>query len=126
MYRSTAHKSDHELVVSTFCFQIKAKRRQAGGKRYRTTNLPSSFKASYQDALQNTTLILDQDDANVPWNSFKQSIQKACEVLPAAPKSSDPDWITDEVCNLPRTKQKAWIALKNATSDDFPLPQRQV
>ena len=50
---------------------------------------------------------------------FKFSIQKACESLPPAPKISDPDWITDEVRNLSRKKQEAWVCVKNAPSNDI-------
>ena len=56
---------------------------------------------------------------NAHWDSFKSSIQKACESRPPAPKISDPDWITDEVRNLSRKKKEAWAHLRNAPPQDI-------
>ena len=55
---------------------------------------------------------------NSLWGILKSSIYKACESLPPAPKSSDPDWVTDEVRNLSKKKQKAWVSLKKAPLQD--------
>ena len=55
---------------------------------------------------------------NSLWDIFKSSIYKSCESLPPAPKSSDPDWVTDEVRNLSKKKQKAWVSLKKAPLQD--------
>ena len=41
-------ESNHELVVSTLCFKIKAKRRHTGTSRYQTTNVSTSRQAGYQ------------------------------------------------------------------------------
>ena len=120
VYHSTLHESDHELVVSTLHFKIKVKRKQSRSLHYKTTNLPSSCKASYQSVLAET---FDKSDPtstlNSVWDTFKFSNLKACESLPPAPKISDPDWITDEVCHLFRKKQEAWVRLKNAPSKDI-------
>ena len=51
-------------------------------------------------------------------NTFKSTIQKACECLPPAPNVNNPDWITDEFINLSRKKCDAWLKLKNAASQD--------
>ena len=121
VYRSTLHESDHELVISSLRFKIKAKRRQARTLRYETMNVPSSCKASYQSVLSETLNNSDQSSlVNPLWNNFKSSIHKACESLPPSQQHSDPDWITDEVCNLSRKKQEAWLRLKNAHSQDTP------
>ena len=120
MYRLTLHESDHKLVMSTLHFKIKVKRRQSRSLRYQTTNLPASSKASYQSVLAETFDNSDQNSTlNSVWDSFKFSILKACESQPPAPKIGDPDWITDEVRNLSRKKQGAWVCLKNAPSNDI-------
>ena len=62
---------------------------------------------------------------NSLWNTFKSSIHKACESLPPSPRTSDPDWITDEVRNLSKKKQEAWIHLKNAPLQDTPHLQSE-
>ncbi|MDA8001968.1 MAG: reverse transcriptase domain-containing protein [Alphaproteobacteria bacterium] len=119
VYRSTLHESDHELVVSSLRFKIKVKRRQTSNPRYQTTNVPLSCKASYRSTLSEAFDQTDQSSSmNSLWDIFKSSIYKACESLPPAPKSSDPDWVTDEVRNLSKKKQKAWVSLKNAPLQD--------
>ena len=82
-------------------------------------NVSTSHQAGYQSVLAESFYKFDQTSSiNAQWNSFKSSIQKACKSLPAAPRSSDPDWITNEVHNLSRKKKAAWICLKNALSQD--------
>ena len=119
VYRSTLHESDHELVVSSLHFKIKAKRRQRSNMRYQTTNVPLSCKASYRSILSEAFIQSDQTSSvNSLWDTFKSSIHKACESLPPSPRTNDPDWITDEVHNLSKKKQEAWIRLKNAPLQD--------
>ena len=119
VYRSTLNESDHKFV-STLCFKIKAKHKQTRSLHYQTTNLPSSYKANYQSVLAKTFDKSDQTSTlNSEWDTFKFSIQKACESLPSAPKISDPDWITNEVRNLSRKKQESWVCFKNAPSNDI-------
>ena len=118
VYCSTLHESDHELVLSTLCFKIKVKPRQTSTMHYQTTNLPSPYRVSYQSSLAES--LNDQlSTVTSLWDTFKTSIQKACESLPPVPRSSDPDWVTNEVCNLSCKKQEAWIHLKNAPSQDM-------
>ena len=118
VYRLTLHESDHELVLSTLCFKIKAKCRQTSATRYQTTNLPYPYLVSYQSALAES-LNDHLSTVTSPWDTFKTSIQKTCESLPPAPRTSDPDWVTDKVRNLSCKKQEAWIHLKNAPSQDI-------
>ena len=114
VYRSTFHESDHELVVSTLCFKIKAKRRHTGTSHYQTTNISTSHQAGYQSVLAKSFDKFDQSSSiNAQWNSFKLSIQKACKSLLPAPRGGDPDSITNEVCNLSKEKKEAWVRLKN-------------
>ena len=119
VYRSTFHESDHELIVSTLRFKIKAKRRHTGTSRYQTTNISTSYQAGYQSILAESFDKCDQTSSvNAQWDSFKSSIQKACKSLPPAPTSSDPDWITNEVRDLSRKKKEAWVRLKNPPPQD--------
>ena len=75
VYRSTLHESDHELVLSTLRFKIKAKRRQTSSSRYQTTNLPSTYRVSYQSALAESFNASDQlTTVNSLWDTFKSSI----------------------------------------------------
>ena len=107
VYRSTFHESDHELVVSTLRFKIKAKRRHTGTSRYQTTNISTSYQAGYQSILAESFDKCDQTSSiNAQWNSFKSSIQKACKSLPPAPTSSYPDWITMKSATSPGRRKK--------------------
>ena len=77
VYRSTLHDSDHELVLSTLHFQIRAKHRQ----------VPSITKPPICPPL--TELVvnlwlcplksLTSSLLTTLWDTFKSSIQKACE-----------------------------------------------
>ena len=91
VYRSTLHESDHELVISSLRFKIKAKRRQTRASRYETINVPSSCKASYQSVLSETLNISDRSSlVKSLWKNLKQSsIHKAFEVLPPSQQHSD-------------------------------------
>ena len=93
---------------------------------YQTTNIPLSCKASYRSILSEAFIQSDQTSSvNSLWNTFKSSIHKACESLPPSTRTSDPDWITDEVRNLSKKKQEAWIHLKNAPLQDTPHLQSE-
>ena len=119
VYRSTLQESDHEHIVSTLHFKIKVKRTQSRYMHYQTITLPSSGKASYQSILAESLDNSDQTSTiNTVWETFKFSILKACESLTSAPQISDRDWITDEVHNLSRKKQEAFVCLKNTPSID--------
>ena len=123
VFRSTFHESDHELLVSSLRFKIKAKRRHSRTPRYQTVNVPSSLQASYQSTLADAFDKFDCtsfSSSSSLWDTFKSTIQKACECLPPAPHVNNPDWITDEVINLSRRKRDAWLKLKNASSQTTP------
>ena len=80
--------------------------------------MPSPYRVSCQLALAES--FNDQlSTINSLCDTFNTSIQKACESLPPAPRSSDTDWVTDEVRNLSHKKQEARIRLKNAPSKDI-------
>ena len=78
VYRSTLHEFDHELVMSTLHFKIKAKRRQTRTMPYQTTDLPLSCKVGYQSVLPNCIKeAVPSSIVNSLWDAFKRSIQKA-------------------------------------------------
>ena len=90
VYCSTLHESDHELVYILH-FKIKVKRRPSRSLHYQTTNLPSSFKASYPSILAETFDISNQTSSlNSAWDTFKFSILKTCKSLLPTPKSPQP------------------------------------
>ena len=60
VYHSTSHEYDHELVVSTFRFKIKVKRRRTGTLRYQTSNIPVSCQVDYRSVLAESFSISDQ------------------------------------------------------------------
>ena len=104
--------------MSTLRFKIKAKHTVTS--RYQTTNVSTSHQAGCQSVLAESFDKFDHSSSiNAQWDSFKSSIQKACKSLPPAPRSSDPDWITNEVHNLSRKKKEAWVRLKNAPPQDI-------
>ena len=52
VYRSVYLESDHEMVVSTLCFKIKAKRYQPKrGPQHQTQSLPSDVKSVFRSSL---------------------------------------------------------------------------
>ena len=110
VYRSTLHESDHELVVSSLHFKIKAKRQQAGKRYFQTTNLSDECRAALANAFQKCDL---SSSSSSQWASFMSSTQEACQLLPVTPRSIDPNWVTE---NLSEKKRVAWLRFKNASS----------
>ena len=89
------HESDHELVVSALRFKIKGKHRHTGTPCYRTTNVSTSHQAGYQSVLAEAYDMFDQTSSiNTHWDSFKSSVQKACESLPHVPPVTISDSVT--------------------------------
>ena len=112
------------LIMNLSSLPCALRSKQRGNKQEPWAMKPSMshlMKASYQSVLSETLNNSDQISlVNSLWNNFKSSIHKACELLPPSQQHSDPDWITDEVRNLSRKKQEAWLCLKNAHSQDTP------
>ena len=112
------------LTTNSLCLLCASKSRPSidtqGHHAINHERLSTSHQAGYQSVLAESFHQFDQTSSiNAQWNSFKSSIQKACKSLPPAPRSSDPDWITNEVHNLSRKKKEAWIRLKNACPQDI-------
>ena len=114
VHHSVLHDSDHELVVSTLRFKIRAKRRQPTA-RHQTTNLPANIKAEFQSTLS-ATLSLSKFDSSIKasLSTYKSAVDEACSNLPVVPSTRDPDWVTDELRNLSKKKSDAWLRYCNA------------
>ena len=128
VYRGVHHQSDHELVVSTLRFKIKAKRRRCHHTpprqtKYLPRDIVSTFHLSLADAYNShhTTPVSPSPsslDDNDVWSSFKVALQDASAQLPFLPRQKEADWITDEVKNLSRRKKEAWLRLRDTSSSD--------
>ena len=119
VYRSTYLQSDHELVVSSSRFKIKAKRHKPmRNTRPQTQSLSSDVVSSYKSVLLEAFDRVPQEMSDVEntWNLLKDSLQKACECLPEKPARVEADWMTDEVRNLSRKKRDAWLNLNGSGS----------
>ena len=72
VYRSTLHKSDHKLIVSSLHFKINVKRRHTGNifLDYWTTNISSTCSAGYPSALADVFSEFNQSSsANTLWDT---------------------------------------------------------
>ena len=126
VYRGVHHQSDHELVVSTFRFNIKTKRHQCHHPplrqvKYLSSDTVSSYRTSLAEAYdRHHTTLKNPSPANTEdeWSSFKISIQNASCNLPPAPRKKEVDWITDEVRSLSRKKKEAWLHLQDISPTD--------
>ena len=126
VYRGV-HISDHELVVSTLCFKIKAKRHQCHhSSPLQTKQLPrevvASFRASLADAYNSYHTSHSNSshppDAADVWISFKAAVQGASDHHPPLLRKKEVDWITDEVRNLSKKKKSARLHLRDLTNKD--------
>ena len=120
VYRSTYLESDHELVISTLRFKIKAKRhRLSSTPRRLTRNPPDSVRESFKEILS-AALYSNSTRCGVEesWVAFRDAMGRACEALPELPPRAEADWVTDELRSLTRKKRDAWLRLCGNTSDD--------
>ena len=119
VYRSTYLQSDHELVVSSLRFKIKAKcHKPMRNTRPQTQSLSSDVVSSYKSVLLEAFDRVPQEMSDVEntWILLKDSLQEACECLPEKPARVEADWMTDEVRNLSRKKRDAWLNLNGSGS----------
>ena len=120
VYRSTYLESDHELVISTLRFKIKARRHHpSSAPRRLTRNLPDSARESFKATLS-AAFGSDMLGSNVEesWTAFREAMEKAYETLPELPPRAEADWVTDELRTLSRKKRDAWLRFSNNTSDE--------
>ncbi|MDA8003247.1 MAG: endonuclease/exonuclease/phosphatase family protein, partial [Alphaproteobacteria bacterium] len=109
VYHGVHHQSDHELVISTLRFKIKAKRRQCHHPPPRQTkclpkDIVSAFRTSLAVACESHHTTPNSpspspSDVADKWTAFKAVFQDACGQLPSLPRKKEVDWITDEVKN---------------------------
>ena len=94
VYQSAHLESDHELVVSTFQFKIKAKRhKQVSTTKYQTRSLPQDVTATVASTLAESLEKCSGKHLSVDekWSSFKQAFYDASSSLPRQPVQIDPD-----------------------------------
>ena len=127
VFRSVYHQSDHELVVSSLRFKIKAKRCHPRVPIRQCTDLPSSIKSIFLSTLSGTFGNVDlQDDVDSVWYAFKSAIHEANKTLPILPRRSDGDWVTDELRNLSRKKRDLWLRLRSDQSESLKYEYQQL
>ena len=110
-FRKTHVESDHELVVSTVRFKIKAKRMQNTGLRKRQTcGLPMGSKIIFRTTLHASLPSQPTENENVEevWRTLKSALNEAQETLPELPRRQEKEWVTEELRNLSRKKREAW------------------
>ena len=54
-----------------------------------------------------------QPNTEMSWKGFKLAMQEAYHVLPEMFRNREPEWVTDELCNLTRKKRNAWLRLRD-------------
>ena len=120
VYRLTPNESDHELVLSTFHFKLKAKLRQTWSIHYQATSLPSSYRVSYQSALAESLEESDQiSTVDSLWDTFKFPSRKPVSLyLFPGDLAIQTGSTIKSVHNLSLKKQETRICLKNAISQD--------
>ena len=120
VYQSVLHVSDHELVISTVHFKIKAKRHQSTVPHRKTTNLHADFKSVFRASLSDAFSKIDNDvSIKSSWSAFKFAINDACTTLPEVSLTHDSDWVTDELWNLSKKKSNAWLCYRNAAKQGY-------
>ena len=104
VYRSTYLESDHELVVSTLRYKIRAKRRQPKhGPRCQTRNLISDSVRAYESTLYSSLHHIQQgeeqpdDEVEHIWSMFKSAIREVSQSLPVLPNKQPVEWMMEEL-----------------------------
>ena len=77
VFRSVYHESDHELVVSSMHFKIKAKCHQTRASQKKIIDLPVMPKLAFKNSLSGT--INEQDDPESVWLASNAAMHKAQE-----------------------------------------------
>ena len=117
VFRSTYVDTDHELVISTIRFKIKAKRVQNTGLMKRqVSGLPLEmrigFKVTLAAALPSQPT--EEEDAEKVWGTLKSALSEAQDTLPKLPQRQEKEWVAEELRNLARKKREAWQHLWQA------------
>ena len=112
VFRSTRLQSDHRLVVSKLRLKLKVKRKtlqpfvkyQLNPCLLMPEQVDTFRKVLTEELKQDPTGEVEKD-----WNTFKDSLHKAQSCLPTVPLKEEKDWVTDEVREMSRKKQEAWM-----------------
>ena len=117
VFRSTYVDTDHELVISTIRFKIKAKRVQNTGLMKRqVSGLPLEMRIGFKVALAAAlpSQPTEEEDAEKVWGTLKSALSEAQDTLPKLPQRREKEWVTEELRNLARKKREAWQHLWQA------------
>ena len=117
VFRSTYIDTDHELVISTIHFKIKAKRVQNTGLMKRqVSGLPLEMRIGFKVALAAAlpSQPTEEEDAEKVWGTLKSALSEAQDTLPKLPQRQEKEWVTEELRNLARKKREAWQHLWQA------------
>ena len=121
VYRKTYLESDHRLVVSKIRLKLKARRRRSqhvpryqADKRY----LNDAEVAEFQKALAESLATAPNGDVSKDWVTFKEGLESAQSCLPLVAEGVNEDWVTDEVREVPKKKQEAWMMWQRSPGRD--------
>ena len=121
VYRKTHLESDHRLLVSKLRLKLKARRRKA--QRYPRYQVDASYLED-QQVLEFRTKLSEglaagpKGDVEEAWDTFKESLKSAQSCLPIVSEKVEEDWVTDEVCEVARKKQEAWMRWMKFPDDE--------
>ena len=75
VFHSTYHVSDHEMVVFTMRFKIKAKHHQSRVPLRQTTGLPPNSQIRFRCTLvEGLHRVCKSESPELPWNDFKAAM----------------------------------------------------
>ena len=128
VYRKTYLLCDHMLVVSKVRFELKVKRRQSQLNPRHQTNIKLLKRKEiqeYQQVLGEACNKVNGERRCVEslWQELQSAVNSAQKTLPMAPDKSEADWVTEELKELSKKKQKACMRWKKTPNAD---PQLRV
>lgn len=112
VYRKTHLQSDHRLVISKVRLKLKAKRRRVQREPTYQVDphcLEDQQVEEFRRVLAGELEANPTGDVEEDWCTFKDSLKKAQCCLPLAIENEESDWVTDEVREVSRKKQEAWM-----------------
>ena len=121
VYCRTHFQSDHRLVISKVRLKLKAKRRRVQMEpRYQVDPrcLEDQQVEEFRKVLGGEFEAEPKGDVEDDWCTFTGSLKKAQCCLPVAPEKEEGDWVTDEVREVSRKKQEAWMRCLKSPGND--------
>ena len=121
VYRKTNLESDHRLVVSKVRLKLKARRRRA--QRYPRHQVDVRYLedqqvVEFQRVLSESLADGPKRDVEETSCSFKEGVRSAQSCLPLISETANEDWVTDEVHDVARRKQEAWIRWQKSPDNE--------